>query len=790
MKIWPKFFSFVLVFLLLIATLPLTGARAAATIYYVKADATGSNNGTSWTNAYTDLQAALTTVASGSEIWVAAGTYKPTSDTDRTIRFVLKNGVAIYGGFAGTETLRSQRNLEANPTILSGDIGTLDDTSDNTYHVVEASGTNATAVLNGFTITAGNANGDISDSAGGGIYIEGASNPSLTNLIIRNNQAVDFGGGMYTKDANLSLANIVFSNNSVAGSQGGFNQGGGLYNISGDLILKNVTFRNNTVTNAGAGMFNAEGDLTLTNVTFKTNTSVNGGGGIYTMGSTLMMTDVTFDGNKGGSGGGIYVESSSLKITNALFNNNSVSQGGGGISSSWSTVLNLTNVTFTNNKAATQDGGAIRDHSNSASSIVSSTFIGNSAGGDGGAIDIDENRYTINNVVFKDNSAGAKGGALYMFLNNSAISNVLFNHNSASLGGAIYNNRSHSPFENVTFVNNSASSQGGGVYNYGYAFPEFTNITFSGNSAAFGSAMYNQDVMSNPVIKNSIFSDTGYEIFNQSSSTISNSLVRGGCPAKSTCKQVISGNPLLGPLANNGGFTQTMALGAGSPAIDTGDTAACPDTDQRGKTRIQGPGCDMGAYEKQQSFIKLISQPANDGWVVESAQGSGTGGSVNTNLPYLLVGDDVQNNQIRAIVSFDTSSLSLPVGAILSGATLKLKLEGVIGGSPFPCFDSLLVDARKGPFSENAVLELVDFNASAYTTLENSIPLTPVDGFYTATWLKNIVPSLAGAGPTQMRLRFTKTTNKNLTSNALKFYSGDSAEAANRPQLMIYYYLP
>ena len=96
---------------------------ALADVIYVDIDATGADDGTSWSNAFTDLQAALAASASGDEIWVAEGTYLPTDTADRTISFAMKDGVGIYGGFDGTETLRSQRNPAVNVTVLSGDIG-------------------------------------------------------------------------------------------------------------------------------------------------------------------------------------------------------------------------------------------------------------------------------------------------------------------------------------------------------------------------------------------------------------------------------------------------------------------------------------------------------------------------------------------------------------------------------------------------------------------------------------------------------------------------------------------
>src|SRR5262249_54017507 len=109
--------------------------RCVLTTWYVNAAATGSNNGRSWTNADTDLQKALGSAQSGDQIWVAQGTYKPTSGTDRSLSFALKAGVAIYGGFAGGETLLSQRDFVQHVTTLSGDIGTPGDSGDNSYHV-------------------------------------------------------------------------------------------------------------------------------------------------------------------------------------------------------------------------------------------------------------------------------------------------------------------------------------------------------------------------------------------------------------------------------------------------------------------------------------------------------------------------------------------------------------------------------------------------------------------------------------------------------------------------------
>ena len=125
-------------------------AKAATIVRVIPAGSTSAGCGSTWANAC-ELQTALSNTITGDEIWVVAGTYYPGTNRDDT--FQLISGVALFGGFAGTETAREQRNWEANPTALSGDIGVPDDSSDNSYHVVLiGSGVDTTTILDGFTI--------------------------------------------------------------------------------------------------------------------------------------------------------------------------------------------------------------------------------------------------------------------------------------------------------------------------------------------------------------------------------------------------------------------------------------------------------------------------------------------------------------------------------------------------------------------------------------------------------------------------------------------------------------
>jgi predicted outer membrane repeat protein len=208
---------FTLTLLLFLASFFFSGIRAD--ILYVK-PGTASTAWQGKSHVYSDLQAAMTAASAGDSIWVAAGTYKPTDDGDRSISFELKDDVKYYGGFSGDETELSQRDWNQNETILSGDIGEEGNQFDNTYNVVIPNGTESSPVtektrLDGFIVEKGYANGlsGTENAYGGGLYLKYAS-PIFINCHFRFNYSGTFGGAVYGDDNSEALfGNCVFSRN-------------------------------------------------------------------------------------------------------------------------------------------------------------------------------------------------------------------------------------------------------------------------------------------------------------------------------------------------------------------------------------------------------------------------------------------------------------------------------------------------------------------------------------------------------------------------------------------------
>lgn len=332
--------------------------KTTGDIHYT--DVSGSGDCSSWENPC-DLQTALGAADASDEVWVKAGTYFPTTTNDRTISFQLKNGVALYGGFTGIETQRQQRDWEANPTILSGEIGDPDSTTDNSYHVVSANSVDATAILDGFTIIAGNA----------------------------DDATILYGGGMFNLHSSATLTNLTFTTNF------------GYY---------------------GGGMYNEYSSPTLTDVTFSSNLAGFEGGGMFNLYSSPMLTQVTFSTNQATSGSGISNWYCSPSLTDITFFNNSADDYGGGISNWFTSNPTLTNVTFSSNSAEL-DGGAVYNYDNSNPTLTNITLSGNSADRGGGMYNYESNP-VLTNITFSGNSANY-GGGIHNWNSSPTLTNVI-----------------------------------------------------------------------------------------------------------------------------------------------------------------------------------------------------------------------------------------------------------------------------------------------------------------------------------------------------------------------------
>jgi gliding motility-associated-like protein len=325
----------------------------AQTIYVDSTAVAGTNNGTSWANAYTTLSSALATAVSGNNILIAKGTYYPTgikTGTNRDSTFLITaGGIKLYGGYNSTTGIR---NIAANTTILSGDIGVAGDSTDNSYHVITIAGAAGadSAIIDGVTITAANANNNVNKT-----YNAQAVNQCFgAGIAIYNNSSlVVINNCIITKNAATNLASI----------------GGGVINNASNAIFTNTTFNtNNSLSYGGALAGRGNAISTFDNCTFSGNTAGgtnSGGGAIDLSGAKAYVTSSVFNNNIAkntagnyGTGGVIQTEAAgdSATFVNCLFTNNIAAgnaDDGGGVIADYAGNIILDNCTLYGNTTLT-----------------------------------------------------------------------------------------------------------------------------------------------------------------------------------------------------------------------------------------------------------------------------------------------------------------------------------------------------------------------------------------------------------------------------------------------------
>ncbi len=474
---------------------------------YVDDDAVGANDGTSWDNAYVYLQDALADANLSEkpvEILVAKGIYKPDRGANQTLgdreaTFKLINAVTLKGGYAGNGASDpNTRNVDLYETILSGDLlnndGNANDLKEllfefydeNSFSVVTGSGTDDSAVLDGFTITAGNANVPYWNdpypdadhtTTGAGMYNQSGHSTVIHCTFIRN--SAEYGGGMCNRYGNPALTNCTFTANFA------WLEGAGMSNEASNPMLDHCTFDKNSsllhvslLRYVDSGLSNDASNPMLFSYLFDRIGPHLSGGGMHNNQSNPILTNCIFSENQAGSGGGIDNSESNPKLTSCIFIGNSVSYDGGGIDNWFSNPM-----------------------------ILDCTFSSNSSGSTGAGIGNYESRPTLTNCTFTGNRAYYRGGGMY----NDGRSD-------ATLTGCI-------------FVGNSSDWRGGGMAGSRSSNATLINCTITGNAASEISGIYNYEsstIMTNSILWGNSITQRGNNAQITGDVTISYSNIQGG----------------------------------------------------------------------------------------------------------------------------------------------------------------------------------------------------------------------------------------------------------------------
>jgi len=635
-----------------------------------------------------------------------------------------------------------------------------------------------------------------------GIY--GVHTIVMEGLTIAHGKVTNEHGAGIWNHGYLTLNNVVVTGNDVV-STGSIVVGGGIYN-SGSLTMNGGAVMTNTAHDLGGGIYSDNGSIANLNAVLISGNSAldtdSSGGGMFARPeASIKINNSSIINNSAKYHGGGMVAETSLTMTNSLIANNSVTSptingSGGGIvlhdGSSYGNVYLLTNVTISGNSV-----------SNSANTAFA------------GGIQLSNGALTMNNVTIANNSSQESGGGIFAGGSNPKMRNSIIAGNTTTQDstddctGTIisldYNlvqvdtcltNAAHD-IKGVSPLLNPLADNGG---------PSMTHSLGAGSAALnagdnVSCASTDQRGIARP--QGGVCDMGAFEHVNSAPSGLALS-------ANSIAENLPIGT-LVGSLSTtdanpSDAHTYSFCGGANDASFSIAGnalkTAAIFDYETKSSYAIcirtnDGYG---GLFNK--NFTVNVSNAsetltaifrsagAQDGWTLESGENTSKGGTVNSSATTLRLGDNAAKKQYRSTLSFATGA-DLPDNAVITKVTLKVKRQGISGGGdPVAALQGFMVDFRKGSFGQ-PTLQAGDFQAAANKSYGPFAPALS-SGWYAfnLTTAKAYVNKLAtGNGLTQIRLRFQLDDNDNGVANVLSLFSGE-AGAANRPQLIVEYYVP
>jgi len=621
---------------------------------YIDHEATGMNNGSSWTDAYNDLTEAIHASAQGDQLWIADGTYFPGNGTQiRDTFFTLPHDLEIYGGFDGSEINFNERDIEGNIVILSGDYNENDidnnfvvNKSENALHVMYIKDhITRNTVLDGITIAYGITDdlNDMNDRGyAGGILIYGS--PIISNCTFEQNYG-DLGGGLcFLGDVSQfsDIRNCTFSENRALG-------GAGLYTNRDKILIDSCQFNANNAEFDGGGVFDNRAGIIVNNSSFNNNTSLDDAGAIYVLNASTKINNCLFNFNSGleGAGGALtIVNFDSDTTTTPTFNNcyfdTNIARFGGACSIRFGVDASFVNCTFEGNEGEWVGGGLFVQ--GGAKIVIDSCKLVDNESEEGGAIasNNSDTSITINNSVVEGNKADI-GGGFYMQNRDSGVGDPselkidrcsISGNTSHTNGGGINTLNTHLEVSNSLFFDNLiyAFDANGGAISINATNTSISskiiNTTFYGNSSmnglVGGITQYTEEAFQSVLkLQNNIFSNSSgmnysyegdFAIVNSDGGNLSDDL--------SMENSLVANNDTNNedPIfidAENLNFN----LNSNSPCIDTGIEINAPTTDILGNPRLGI--VDKGAFEFQgmvglkdilgaRNQLKVFPNPAED----------------------------------------------------------------------------------------------------------------------------------------------------------------------------------